>query len=377
MKVVIAIDSYKGSLTSQQAGEACREGVLRACPGARTAVFPVADGGEGTLEVFMGLGMTWREETVTGPLGEKISAGYCAGAGRAFVEMARCAGLPLVPPDKRDPMNTTTRGVGELIIKAVEADAREIYLGIGGSATSDCGLGMLCALGFDFYDADGEKCGDKGGDLARVRRIDRSGADARLRECRFIVACDVTNPLYGENGAAHVYGPQKGASPETVEKLDEAARRFAALCPGDNALLPGAGAAGGLGFALREFLGAQLVPGIEFVLSALNIEREISDADLVFTGEGRLDRQSVMGKVPSGVAALAKKYGVPVAALSGCLGDGAEDCLSAGIDAYFPILSAPCTMEQAMDADAARENLSRTAQQAVRLFSAGRRHFGG
>lgn len=376
MKVVIAMDSFKGSLSSAAAGEACREGLLRAVPETDARVFPIADGGEGTMDVFLGLGMERREAEVTGPLGEKMTAGYCAGDGRAFIEMAACAGLPLVPPEKRNPLNTTTRGVGELIGAALDGGAREIYLGIGGSATSDCGLGMLSALGFGFFGEDGAPCSDRGRDVANVARIDGSHADRRLSVCRFIVACDVTNPLFGPNGAAHIFAPQKGASPEDVEFLDAAAEKFAALRSGNNAPLPGAGAAGGLGFALKEFLNAALVPGIDFVLDAVGLEEEVRDAGLVITGEGRLDGQSVMGKAPSGVARRAKKYGVPVLALAGGVGSGAEACNQAGIDAYFSVVPGPCTLSEAMDAETARKNLSRTAEQAFRLLLAGRKYPG-
>lgn len=303
-----------------------------------------------------------------------MTAGYCAGDGRAFIEMAVCAGLPLVPPEKRNPLNTTTRGVGELILAALDDGAREIYLGIGGSATSDCGLGMLSALGYGFFDEDGVPCGDRGRDVANVARIDLSGADRRLSACRFVVACDVTNPLFGPNGAAHIFAPQKGASPEDVEFLDTAAKKFAALSSEHNAGLPGAGAAGGLGFALKEFLEAALVPGIDFVLDAVGLEGEIRDAELVITGEGRLDGQSVMGKAPSGVARRAKKYGVPVLALAGSIGSGAEASNKAGIDAYFSIVPGPCTLSEAMDVETARKNLARTAEQAFRLFFVGRKH---
>jgi glycerate kinase len=343
-------------------------------PDAAAEVFGIADGGEGTLDVFLRLGMEKRSFTVTGPLGEKLEAGCCIGGGRAFIEMAAAAGLPLVPPEKRDPMDTTTRGVGELILGALDCGCREIYLGIGGSATNDCGIGMLTALGFGFYDEAGNKCEPNGRGLCSAARIDGSAADPRLKECAFTVTCDVNNPLFGRMGAAEIYGPQKGAPPEAIRQLDSAAENFARLCGGrENAFIPGAGAAGGLGFAMRQFLGARLIPGIDFILQAAGIEAHIADADLVITGEGRLDAQSAMGKAPAGVAALAAKYGVPAVAVTGCLGIGADECLKRGMDAYFPIPAGPCTEQEAMDADIAAANLSRTAEQVCRLFLSGGR----
>ena len=370
MKVVVAIDSFKGSLSSAEAGAACREGILRADPDAQVLVYRAADGGEGTLEVFMGLGMEWKSVSVTGPLGEKVDSGYCADKSRAFVEMARAAGLTMVPEKRRNPLDTTTFGVGELIMDAAKGGCRDIYLCIGGSATGDCGLGMLTAMGWRFLDGEGRQCGVAGRDLARVAAI--GGGAEKLAGVKFHVACDVNNPLFGENGAAAVYGPQKGASPEDVGFMDAAAERFSKLCAEyfgrDASALAGAGAAGGMGYALAEFLDAELIPGAELVLQAGGIEKDLPGADYAVTGEGRLDSQSVMGKVPVGVAKLAGKYGVPTIAVAGCASESAKICNDHGIAAYFPIPAGACTLEEAMDKKTAAQNLSRTAEQVFRLL---------
>ena len=370
MKVVVAIDSFKGSLSSAEAGAACREGILRADPDAQVLVYRAADGGEGTLEVFMGLGMEWKSVSVTGPLGEKVDSGYCADKSRAFVEMARAAGLTMVPEKRRNPLDTTTFGVGELIMDAAKGGCRDIYLCIGGSATGDCGMGMLTAMGWRFLDGEGRQCGVAGRDLARVAAI--GGGAEKLAGVKFHVACDVNNPLFGENGAAAVYGPQKGASPEDVGFMDAAAERFSKVCAEyfgrDASALAGAGAAGGMGYALAEFLDAELIPGAELVLQAGGIEKDLPGADYAVTGEGRLDSQSVMGKVPVGVAKLAGKYGVPTIAVAGCASESAKICNDHGIAAYFPIPAGACTLEEAMDKKTAAQNLSRTAEQVFRLL---------
>ena len=370
MKVVVAIDSFKGSLSSAEAGAACREGILRADPDAQVLVYRAADGGEGTLEVFMGLGMEWKSVSVTGPLGEKVDSGYCADKSRAFVEMARAAGLTMVPEKRRNPLDTTTFGVGELIMDAAKGGCRDIYLCIGGSATGDCGMGMLTAMGWRFLDGEGRQCGVAGRDLARVAAI--GGGAEKLAGVKFHVACDVNNPLCGKNGAAAVYGPQKGASPEDVGFMDAAAERFSKVCAEyfgrDASALAGAGAAGGMGYALAEFLDAELIPGAELVLQAGGIEKDLPGADYAVTGEGRLDSQSVMGKVPVGVAKLAGKYGVPTIAVAGCASESAKICNDHGIAAYFPIPAGACTLEEAMDKKTAAQNLSRTAEQVFRLL---------
>lgn len=369
MKLVIAIDSFKGSLSSLEAGKAVQEaaeqlGILDSC------VLPVADGGEGTMQTLTkSMHGEFVECTVMGPLGEPVRAtyGWVSDRKLAIMEMAQAAGLPLVPVEQRDPTRTTTYGVGEMILHAYAQGGREFLIGIGGSATNDGGLGMLTALGVKFLDQKGKPVGIYGRDLLKIDRIDLGGLHAGLRECRFRVACDVTNPLCGENGASAVFGPQKGATPEMVESLDQGLR---ILARGNESLMcePGAGAAGGLGFAFRAFLHGELKPGIETVLVTLQAEQMIRDASLIVTGEGRLDAQTAMGKVPAGLARIAKRYHVPVVAFGGCLEDDAAICNTLGIDAYFSILRSPMPLAKAMEYETAYHNLKYTAEQVFRLF---------
>lgn len=376
MKAVIAIDSFKGSLTSIEAGNTVKQAYLDVL-GGKAVVYPVADGGEGTTETLLtalhGKRVT---KTVTGPLGEPVEAFYgIVNEGKtAVLEMAVAAGLPLVPPNFRNPMNTTTYGVGELILDAMDQGVREFVLGIGGSATNDGGLGMLSALGMQFLDKEGKRCGIYGKDVENVAGICQDGADPRLHDCTFRVACDVTNPLCGENGATAVFGPQKGADADMIKRLDRGLSKYAdlteQLLKGSFRDMPGAGAAGGLGFALLAFLNAELIPGIELVLDLLQVEKEMKTADLVITGEGRIDGQTAMGKTPVGVAALAKRHAKPVIAFGGCIGEGAQACNEKGIDAYFPILRDMLSKEEAMDPETAQENLYQTAVQIFRFTKA-------
>ena len=373
MKAVIAIDSFKGSLTSIEAGNTVKQAYLDVL-GGKAVVYPVADGGEGTTETLLtalhGKRVT---KTVTGPLGEPVEAFYgIVNEGKtAVLEMAVAAGLPLVPPNFQNPMNTTTYGVGELILDAMDQGVREFVLGIGGSATNDGGLGMLSALGMQFLDKEGKRCGIYGKDVENVAGICQDGADPRLHDCTFRVACDVTNPLCGENGATAVFGPQKGADADMIKRLDRGLSKYAdlteQLLKGSFRDMPGAGAAGGLGFALLAFLNAELIPGIELVLDLLQVEKEMKTADLVITGEGRIDGQTAMGKTPVGVAALAKRHAKPVIAFGGCIGEGAQACNEKGIDAYFPILRDMLSKEEAMDPETAQENLYQTAVQIFRF----------
>ena len=377
MKIVVAMDSSKGCFSSAEACEAVRRGAARACPEAEIAVLAVADGGEGTVAALArALGAEPAFADVTGPLGEPVRAAFALRGRLAVLETAAAAGLTLVPPEKRDPSRTTTRGLGELIAAAAARGARDFWVGLGGSATNDGGLGMLSALGFLFSDGDGAPVAGTGADAARVARVETDGAAPWLGECRFTAVCDVKNPLCGENGASAVFGPQKGASPETAAALDAGLARLAAVSAAalgrDEAELPGAGAAGGLGWALAEFLNARLIPGAEAVLDAVGLDEALDGADLVFTGEGRLDGQTVMGKTPAGVAARAARAGVPTAALGGCLGPGAERLEECGFAAALPVLDRPRSEEEAMDPAAAAENLARAAASAVRLFCAGR-----
>ena len=367
MKVAIAIDSFKGSLSSLEAGEAAAAGVKKACPDAECIVRPLADGGEGTVDALVaGMGGEQRNVVVTGPMGEPASAKYgMLPGGVAVMEMAQASGLTLVPRDRRDPRAATTRGVGEMILDAVSHGATRFIIGIGGSATNDGGAGMLQALGWRLLDDSGRDLPPGGAALSRLARIAPPDA-ATLSGVSFRIACDVTNPLCGNNGASAVYGPQKGATPEIVRKLDAALAHFASVAGGEPDF-PGAGAAGGLGYAFKTFLDAELVPGVDLILGETRLEDAVRGADVVITGEGRLDGQTAMGKAPIGVAKLAKRHGVKVVAFAGCLGDGVEAVNDAGIDAYFPILRKIVTLDEALDRSIAAANLTATVEQAFRL----------
>ena len=374
MKVVIAIDSFKGSLSSLEAGNAVKDAVLKLDRDAEVVVRPLADGGEGTVDAMAaGLGGDVIEIAATGPLGETVSAKYCIVDGKtAVIEMAQAAGLPLVPKEKRDPRFTTTFGVGELILDAIRRGCRSFIVGIGGSATNDGGAGMLSALGFDFLDKNGQNIARGACGLESLASISAENVIPELKECRFRVACDVNNPLCGERGCSAVYGPQKGATPETVKIMDGWLGKYSEIAksvfPDSDPDHPGAGAAGGLGFALKTFLGASLESGIGIILDETKLEEHIADADIVVTGEGRIDFQTAMGKAPIGVAKLAKKHGKRVIAFAGCVTDDAEECNLHGIDAFFPILRGITTLDEALERDNAYNNLTATAYQVFRLI---------
>lgn len=375
MKVVIAIDSLKGSLSSAEAGNAAKAGVLGAVPDAEVVVKPLADGGEGTTEALIeGMGGESIELQVTGPLGNPVKAfyGWLKEQHLAVLEMASAAGITLLPHGKGDPLHATTRGVGEMIVDALDRGCREFLIGIGGSATNDGGIGMLQALGIQFLDAMGHPVGEGAQALGKIAQVDASGADPRLAACRFRVACDVTNPLCGENGATFVFGPQKGVAAEQKQPLDEAMASYGCVVAeavgADYAQEPGSGAAGGLGFAFRSFLGAALVPGIELILDAVGLEEELADADYVVTGEGKLDFQTAMGKAPVGVARMAKRHKVPVLAFAGAVTREAKACNAAGIDAFFPIIRGITTLEDAMKKEVAAENMQASVEQVFRAL---------
>ena len=381
MKIVFAIDSFKGSLGSIEAGNAAAEGVRRVFPDAECVVRPLADGGEGTVEAIVEgcrlsgakatvEGCGFRRITVAGPAGRPVVATYGIAGGTAIIEMAQAAGITLVSGAERNPLFTTTFGVGEMIRDAIARGCRRFVVGIGGSATNDGGAGMLQSLGFRLLDASGAEIPRGGAGLARLDRIDRSQAMPALAECTFRIACDVTNPLCGERGASAVFGPQKGATPEMVAELDAALAHFAAIA-GGNPDSPGAGAAGGLGFAFREFLGGELKSGVEIVLEETRFEDAVRDADIVVTGEGRLDAQTVMGKAPIGVARMAKRFGKRVIAFSGCVTPDAGAVNEHGIDAFFPILREVTTLEAALDKGNAAANLAATAEQVFRCLRLG------
>lgn len=375
MKVTVAIDSFKGSLSSLEAGQAARDGVLKAYPDAKVQVFQVADGGEGTAQVLVeALGGEYVSLTVSDPLGRPVTAkyGYIASKKTAVIEMAAASGITFLTKEERDPMKTTTYGTGEMIKDAVLRGCRRFIIGIGGSATNDGGVGMLEALGFRFLDADGNSISRGAQGLEALARIDRGSVMSELAECCFTVACDVENPLCGEKGCSAVYGPQKGAIAEQILKMDAWLARYAELTkvvnPNADPDYPGAGAAGGMGFAMLSYLNAELTSGVQLVMSEISLESAIAESDIVITGEGRLDGQSVMGKVPVGVAGLAKKYGKPTVAFSGSVTRDAEILNSCGIDAFFPILRQVCTLDEAMNIENATENLQKTVTQAFRLI---------
>ena len=398
VKVVVAIDSWKGSLGSLEAGASIAEGVHRVFPEAEVLVRPLADGGEGTVEALV-LGMNGRMETVqvTGPLGISVEASYgiieelkegCVeredDVGQescdrtmertkiAIIEMAAAAGITLVDEKYRNPLDTTTFGVGEMICDAIHKGCRKFIVGIGGSATNDGGIGMLQALGYEFLNANGKQVpfGAKG--LAEIVKIIDDHVLPELKECEFKVACDVTNPLCGTQGCSAVYGPQKGATPAMIADMDQWLFHYARLTqetyPHANWNQAGTGAAGGLGFAFLSYTNAVLESGIQIILEETRLESYIKAADIVITGEGRLDGQTVMGKAPIGVAAIAKKYGKPVLAFSGCVTEEAGVCNQYGIDAFFPVLRTVTTLEEAMEKEQTKRNLSATVEQVFRLI---------
>ena len=375
MKVVIAIDSFKGSLTSLQAGNAVKNAILRLDETCVVSVKPLADGGEGTVEALAGSpNAEMIELTVKGPLLDPVTAKYCIlnDTNTAIVEMASAAGITLISPQQRNPLETTTYGVGELIKDAIKKGCRRFVIGIGGSATNDGGTGMLTALGYEFLDKNNTPIAMGARGLEDLRTIKSDNVIPQLKECSFNIACDVTNPLCGENGCSAVFGPQKGATLEMIKDMDvwlknyaEMAKTVSTKADKDHA---GAGAAGGLGFAFLSFTNAVLKSGIEIVLEETNMANDIQNADIVVTGEGRLDSQTVMGKAPIGVAKLAKKYNKKVIAFSGCVTDDAEVCNEHGIDAFFPITRGITTLEEALDTNNAYKNLTATAYQVFKLL---------
>lgn len=373
MKLVIAPDSFKESLSAPEVAAAITRGWSRARPLDEILLRPMADGGEGTVDaVLAATGGERRECAVRGPLGAPVRAHWgWLEEGAAVIEMAAASGLHWVAPELRDATRTTSYGTGELIRAALEAGARKIILGLGGSATNDGGMGLLQVLGVRFLDERGEPLGDGGAALAGLHAIDLAGLDPRLAGVEVEVAADVNNPLCGEHGASAVFGPQKGASPEQVRQLDAALARYAEVAARtlgqDHSLFPGVGAAGGLGFAARAFLRARFRPGVELVAEVSGLAEALRGADLAITGEGRLDEQSLHGKTPIGVARLAREAGVPLIALAGSLGKGYGRLHEAGIAAAFSLVPGPISLAEAM-AGAAGE-LEARAEELARLWS--------
>ena len=378
MNIVIAIDSFKGSLSSIEAGEAIGEGIRRVNPEEPITICPLADGGEGTVESLVhGMKGTLLSIQVTGPLGKPVTCAYgiIEHTKTAIIEMSGAAGITLVPETEKNPLQTTTYGVGEVIKDAITRGCRRFIIGIGGSATNDGGAGMLQALGYEFLDSKGKEIPFGAIGLSTLKTITDTNVIPELKECTFYVACDVTNPLCGKLGCSAIYGPQKGATPEMIAGMDKWLEQYADLSkksyPKADANQAGTGAAGGMGFAFLTFTNAVLESGIKIVLEETRLEEKLRDADLVITGEGRLDGQTAMGKAPIGVAKLAKQYGKTVIAFAGSVTSDARECNQYGIDAYFPILRTITTLEEAMNFENAKRNLSDTAEQVYRLYRKG------
>ena len=375
MKVVVAIDSLKGSLSSLEAGNAIKQGIKRVYQDAKIIVKPLADGGEGTVEALVS-GMNGKIETVvaTGPLGDKIESSYGIIPEKrlAIMEMASIAGITLLSLKQRNPLYTTTYGLGEMIKDAISKGCNNFIIGIGGSATNDGGIGMLQALGFDLLDKDGNQVPLGARGLKDLVKIDDKNVLPELNKCQFKIACDVTNVLCGENGCSVVFGPQKGATSQMIKDMDQWLYNFANLAkkkyPHSDALVPGTGAAGGLGFAFLTFVKATLESGIDIILETIDLKSDLKDADVVVTGEGCLDRQSAMGKAPVGVAKMAKLYNKPVIAFAGSVTKEAKLCNQEGIDAYFPIIRNITTLQEAMAKENAKNNLTDTVEQVFRLW---------
>lgn len=375
MKITVAIDSLKGSLSSMEAGYAIAEGIHKVYPKASVQVRPLADGGEGTVDALVaGMNGIFRSVMVTGPLGEPVCARYgiIENTNTAVMEMSQASGITLVPSKKRNPLYTTTYGVGEMIKDAIDMGCRRFIMGIGGSATNDGGIGMLQALGYGFLNEKGEQIpfGAKG--LEYMKSISTEHVIPELKDCEFRIACDVTNPLCSKYGCSAVFGPQKGATPSMITQMDQWLSDYAALAltafPNANPEYPGTGAAGGLGFAFLTFTNSILESGINIVLEETHLGDYLRDADYVITGEGRLDSQTAMGKAPIGVAKLAKQFGKPVLAFSGSVTKDATVCNKHGIDAFFPILRSVVSLNEALDKNNASQNMIDTVEQVFRLI---------
>ncbi|WP_448973191.1 glycerate kinase [Oribacterium sp.] len=395
MKILIAIDSFKGSLSSKEAGEAIKNGILRVVPDAEVLISPLADGGEGTVETLVeALGGSLETVRVKGPLFQEVEAHYgilpksgkttseallktssknpLSNGKLAVMEMSQASGITLLSPEKRNPLKTSSYGVGQMILDAYHKGCRRFLIGIGGSATNDGGIGMLTALGFRFTKEGGEEILPIGEGLKDLAGIENTSVPEGLLQCSFQIACDVENPLYGENGASLIYGFQKGGNKEMLSQMDLWMKHYSELVKeynsATNSEAPGSGAAGGLGFAFRSFLQGELKSGVSLILEETKLSEKMQGAGLVITGEGRLDEQSAMGKAPIGVAKLAKEQGIPVIAFAGAVTEGAKAYNQAGIDAYFPILREITTLEDAMKKETAKQNLADTVEQVMRLY---------
>ncbi len=377
MKVLIAIDSFKGSLTSLEAGLSAKEGVKRVYRDAEVLVSPIADGGEGTVEALItALDGQLIKVKVLNPLGEEIVAEYGIVENTAIMEMSTCAGITLIEKERLNPMVATTYGVGQMIEDALNKGVRKFIIGIGGSATNDGGVGMLSALGFEFLDKNGEKISFGAKGLSNLAKIKIDNANPKLKESQFFVACDVKNPLCGESGCSRVFSRQKGAKEEDIDVMDKWLSNYADITKtviesaDKNAF--GTGAAGGMGFALLNYLNATLQSGIELVLKEIKLEEKMDGVDLVITGEGKIDGQTAFGKAPIGVAKLAKKYGKTVFAFAGAVDDDARVNNDFGLDAIFSITPSACSLEKAMESENAKKNMANTVEQVLRAYKKAR-----
>lgn len=374
MKVVIASDSFKGSLTSREVADAVEEGLRIHLPHCEVIKLGIADGGEGTVESLVEtLGGEYIDTTVADPLGRPITARYgiIDNGKTAIIEMAAASGLPLLKEEDRNPMLTTTYGTGEMIADAIRRGCRKILMGIGGSATNDAGVGALRALGFRFFDGEGNTLIGGGEILSKIDKIDNSHVQQGVSECEFRVACDVTNPLYGKEGAAYIFAPQKGATPEMVELLDKGLQNFARVVEEFNgsqiATMEGAGAAGGLGGGVTALLGAKLERGIDMVLGAIDFAHIVESCDLVITGEGRIDKQTIMGKAPCGVLAISTKHAVPTIAIGGSI-VWCDELLNCGFTAIEVVTPKEMPLEEAMHPSVARENVRNATERIVHKY---------
>lgn len=375
MKILIAIDSFKGSISSTEGSEAIALGIRDVYPEAEIVMLPLADGGEGTVEALVqSTKGQFIQKEVTGPLNEKVDAVYgILGDGQtAVIEVAAACGLPLVPFDKRNPFVTTTYGVGELICDAIEKGCREFIIGLGGSATNDAGIGMLQALGFSFLDQYNQEVSVGGKELQNIDKVDVTNVHSMLKDCTFRVACDVNNLLYGTNGAAYIFAPQKGATEEMVIELDKGLEHFAKVALHELNIdihhIAGAGAAGGLGAAFAGFLHAHLQSGIQLVLDVIEMEDKMRGVNFVITGEGKIDGQTSMGKAPLGIAQVAHKHHIPVIALAGGITEEISTLNELGITACFSIVNAPMSLKKAMDSKVTFDNLRFTTRQLMQLM---------
>ena len=375
MKVVIAIDSFKGCASSVELAHHIQRGITRVYPYCEIVTCPIADGGEGTVEALASTkGAQMICVPCKGPLGDNVDAFYTILEDKtAVIEMAAASGLPLIPVERRDPRITSSYGTGEMIVDAIQRGSRDFIIGIGGSATNDAGLGMLRCFGFRFFDKTGTEI-IYAKDLSSIVRIDQNNVLTQIKECRFRIACDVTNPLYGPNGASYVYGAQKGADTQTIALLDDALKAFAEIVKKENgrdvSSVPGTGAAGGLGFGFLAFLNAKLESGIQIILEQVGLHEKLLGADFVITGEGKIDRQSAMGKVIDGIGTVCQKHHIPCIALAGNCHESADNVHEKGVTSVFSILSSPLSLEEAMNKEMALLLIEKKSEQLFRLISA-------